>query len=345
MTISGINPVEIQLSRHGANDLQESVRELDVLPRFVETLDVGAEVLDELRLGMLVQEDMMCLQAGVNRRYVSGSMRKAAARSLFCLSERSEDSLAEQLEECKSAAEVKQVLSEVQSALPLRSLCMALDSEALSSDARIAIDRAIQDELAKEEWALELYATVQLGELARAALPDIVSIYGHALAASESLVAWFRLLRGMEARAAKLKIAILALGEELGAMKRPDERERLMATIRNLKSLVLFFSMEDTCEAAARTLQFPEFDKEAMMNVVLDMLDDPWLFADSVVTTALQITSDDNERLAFLQELKRVTCLLPAGVFRDNEHQVNVMCAVHDACSLANGMHSIKTLA
>jgi type III secretion system TyeA family effector delivery regulator len=233
--------------------------------------------------------------------------------------------LVDQLVNCSSEADMAMLLCDANSGTQLRALGDALEKSSLSDETRLLLERALDQHLQKPDWAVSFFAAVEFRSLAGMATADVAVLYDHAAGSSASLIGWFRELKKMKDRARKLKVMIHAMGEKLTEEGRAEEREHLSALIGTLKRMLMFLGIEQYCDAKAESMKIDGLDGDALLEIVLGMLEEDWFDEGSISEQYEEFQLKLAERIRYIRSLRSVLGLFPDPCFRDEDQRTNIM--------------------
>lgn len=209
-------------------------------------------------------------------------------------------------------------------------LATLLESDNLSPARREQLEKALGRITAQDDWALKLFGRLELGPTSPHSFVQLKQLYQRATSRRTRLVQWFEEFRQLPDRQRKLKALIRTLAFELSA-EGPATHSRLGAVISDLKRILLFLGMEDHCHRAARTLDIDGVDGDALVQTLLEIIQQPWMQVDWVTDLSRQQVADPNRRYAYVQQLLELGRLMVEDCFEDAEQRNTILDALREA--------------
>lgn len=175
-----------------------------------------------------------------------------------------------------------------------------------------------------QTWAIEAFAALECGGGRRpgaALLQQLKSLYRQSQGPQQSLTQWFDTCRRFPQRRARLRALMQALGMELGATHADADVRRLAEVVDDLRRVVLFLSLEASCEASATTMRAAgcrTFETDTMISETLTLLDQSWAGVEWLSQRAHYLgIATPRMRYAFARELTGLVKSAHDGCFRD----------------------------
>ncbi|WP_414926188.1 TyeA family type III secretion system gatekeeper subunit [Pseudomonas zeae] len=199
-------------------------------------------------------------------------------------------------------------------------LASLLDDEHLSSPRREQLEKALGRVTAQDDWALRLFGRLELGPASKSNFLQLKQLYQRATSQRPRLLQWFEEFRQLADRQRKLKALIRTLAFELSAQG-PATGSQLGAVISDLKRIMLFLGMEDHCHRAARTLDIDDLDGDALVQNLLEIVQQPWMQAEWVREHTQQQVANNDRRYAYVQQMLELVKLMTDECFEDAEQR------------------------
>lgn len=175
-----------------------------------------------------------------------------------------------------------------------------------------------------QTWAIEAFAALECSggrQPGAALLQQLKSLYRHSQGAQQSLTQWFDACRRFPQRRARLRALMQALGMELGATHAHADVRRLAAVVDDLRRVVLFLTLEASCEASATAMRAAGcrmFETDTMISETLTLLDQSWAGVEWLSQRAHYLGMTTlRMRYAFARELTGLVKSAHDGCFRD----------------------------
>ncbi|AJP56485.1 SepL/TyeA/HrpJ family type III secretion system gatekeeper [Pandoraea vervacti] len=212
-----------------------------------------------------------------------------------------------------------------------------LADSGLDAGTRTRLRRTLDALTASDTWGLEAFAALECGEgrpPGMALMQQLKSLFRQAHGPQRTLTQWFDECRRFTQRRARLRALMQALGLELGAQQPDADTHRLCAVVDDLRRVVLFLTLEATCEQSALAVRDAgqrAFDTDTMMTETLAVLDQPWVGADWLAQRAAYLGMVPVDvRYAFARGLTRLVKSAHDGCFRDETQRETLEDALDD---------------
>ncbi|WP_353192594.1 TyeA family type III secretion system gatekeeper subunit [Pandoraea pnomenusa] len=236
------------------------------------------------------------------------------------------EKLREQLRDLPFVSDPQQLIRQAQLSGGHAALIVAawLADGSLDAKIRNRLRKTLDDLCASDTWAIEAFAALECSDGARpgnALLQQLKTLFRESQRTQRSLTQWFDECRRVPQRRARLRALMQALGLELGAQQADADVQRLSAVVDDLRRVVLFLTMESSCESAALSIRAAgghTFETDTMVAETLTLLDQPWAGVEWLGQRAdhLGLVSTAS-RYAFARELSRLVTSAHDGCFRD----------------------------
>jgi type III secretion system YopN/LcrE/InvE/MxiC family regulator len=203
-------------------------------------------------------------------------------------------------------------------------LASLLDNDHLPRPRREQLEKALERITAQQDWALKLFGRLELGPASSRSFQQLKQLYQRATSQRPRLIQWFEEFRQLDDRQRKLKALIRTLAFELSA-EGPATGSQLGAVISDLKRILLFLGMEDHCHRAARTLDIAGLDGDALVQTLLEILQQPWMQAAWVTDHTRQQVADTTRHYAYVQQMLELVKLMTEECFEDAEQRTAIL--------------------
>jgi type III secretion system TyeA family effector delivery regulator len=194
----------------------------------------------------------------------------------------------------------------------------------LDAGTRTRLRRTLDELTSSDTWAIEAFAALECGQgqnPGMALMQQLKSLFRQSQGPQRSLTQWFDDCRRFPQRRARLRALMQALGLELGAERADADTQRLAAVIDDLRRVVLFLTLESSCEQSAQAIRAAgcrAFETDAMISEVLTLLDQPWVGAEWLAQRAAYLgMATVDARYALSRELTGLIKSAHDGCFRD----------------------------
>lgn len=188
------------------------------------------------------------------------------------------------------------------------------------------------------EWALELFASMELGDITPQTLSPLLQVMKRHQdkqdkGDAESLWDWFEEISDWPERDKRVRVLIRTLALELSSCTDETHRERLVATIKDLKKLLLFLGIEERSAFVAESVNLPAY---YVMKELLFTIEQTWV-SESLVThrlASLPLASD--KYICYLGHFMEILKYLPEHCFLDDIQRSQIQdafAAVYDHMS------------
>jgi type III secretion system YopN/LcrE/InvE/MxiC family regulator len=200
----------------------------------------------------------------------------------------------------------------------------------LTGKRRKSLEDALLTVLSDEGWAVQLFASLEFGEVSNQGLPELRRLYQRAATRDLTLLKWFDEFRGLKDRKRKLKTLIRALAFELSAGEADRDEVHLAAIIGDLRRILQFFSIEEPCQRIADFLTdagASQLDSDGIMRELLETVQQPWVHADWLADRTGFLVPQGMVRYGFARRMAELVKELPAPCFEDEEQRATIQAA------------------
>ncbi|MCO2278082.1 YopN family type III secretion system gatekeeper subunit [Pseudomonas aeruginosa] len=201
---------------------------------------------------------------------------------------------------------------------------LAADEKRKDSARRRRLEAALDQVMEDDQWALQLFCSLEFGLQSAANLAALKHLYQRATGRQTRLTQWFDEFRRLPDRRRKLRALIRALAFELSAQEAVTDAQ-LAAVITDLKRVLHFFSIEDHCGRVAEQMGPESLNSEAIMLALLDTIQQPWIYADWLDERTRRDLPGDQPRHVYARHLKELTKLLPEDCFDNIEQRDSIL--------------------
>lgn len=206
---------------------------------------------------------------------------------------------------------------------------LAADEQSKTSARRRRLEAALDKVMEDDQWALQLFCSLEFGLQGAANLAALKNLYQRATQQQTRLTQWLDEFRQLPNRRGKLCALIRALAFELSAQEAITD-QHLGAVITDLKRILHFFSIEDHCGRVARRMDRPTLDSETIMSALLDTIQQPWIYADWLDQRTQRDLPGNQPRHDYIRHLKELTGLLPQDCFDNMEQRDSILDAFNE---------------
>ena len=201
---------------------------------------------------------------------------------------------------------------------------LAADEKRKDSARHRRLESALDQVMEDEQWALQLFCTLEFGLQGAVNLAALKQLYQRAADRDTRLTQWFDEFRRLPNRHGKLRALIRALAFELSAQE-TISGTHLAAVITDLKRILHFFTIEDHCGRVAEQMNREALDNESIMRALLDTIQQPWIYADWLDERTRRDLPGDQPRHQYAHHLKELTKLLPEDCFSNIEQRDSIL--------------------
>ncbi|MBU2898909.1 HrpJ domain-containing protein [Vibrio hepatarius] len=286
------------------------VRE-EALEETIEGLSLGlSSMMKKLSLADKAQDSML---NGMEK--LLQQMDKMARQSI--------NRMCEQLSQLKNANQVFTALD--QSGLDKGNIALILTSlmsfKGLSSSIKKELKKRLDLLLNEEGIELEVIAAAQGLNVNDEGLRVLRKLYQHAKRGEQGLAHWFELLQRHQDRRQYIRILIRSMSEPLAEGQKRDDMTMVVASIADLKRLLLFLTFEDHCSSLAQAMGL---ELPVVMSVTIELLEQSWIYPDalSLMIERLDLTWD--RKVIFLRRWKDLIAVMSPECYREPEQKEHV---------------------
>ncbi|MFW7522877.1 HrpJ domain-containing protein [Vibrio ostreicida] len=283
----------------------------EAIEETMESLSLGlSSMARRLNVGGKEQNPMM---DGVEK--LLQQMDKMARQSI--------NRIAEQLSRFSDAGQMFKAmessgLEKGQMALVLTAL---LGFKGLPPSIRKQLKQRLIDILAEEEIELEILAASQGLNVGKEGLRAVRQLYQNAKRGEQGLAHWFELLKQHQDRRQYIRVLIRAMAEPLDQGQTRDDMTKVVATIDDLKRLLLFMTFEDHCQSLAKATGL---DPHRVMSVTIELLEQSWTYPDALSLIIGRLPLVEERKVIFLRRWKGLMAVMSEGCYRDVEQKEHV---------------------
>lgn len=220
-----------------------------------------------------------------------------------------------------------QLLSALQAQYPAPGAAALLAHRQPGARLRSRMEAALASLMADDQTAIALFATLEFGTVTPGLRQELLQLYHRALAPRRQISQWLNLLGERQQRRKKIRAMLHLLAYALSASGQPIVGSHLAAVIDDLRQLLRLLGLEDYCDRAAAALGMPAISGEGLMLLVVQLIEQIWLNADTLAEMLPPQAELDRYRL--LQSLGKLIQLLPDACFNDADHRLQLDEAIH----------------
>ncbi|QPW29354.1 SepL/TyeA/HrpJ family type III secretion system gatekeeper [Edwardsiella ictaluri] len=192
---------------------------------------------------------------------------------------------------------------------------------------RSRMEEALASLMADDQTAIDLFATLEFGTVTPGLRQELRQLYHRALAPRRQISQWLNMLGERQQRHKKIRTMLHLLAYELSASGQPIVGSHLAAVIDDLRQLLRLLGLEDYCDRAAAALGVSAISGEGLMLLVVQLIEQIWLNADTLEEMLPPQAELDRYRL--LQALGKLIQMLPDTCFNDADHRLQLDEAIH----------------
>lgn len=188
---------------------------------------------------------------------------------------------------------------------------------------RTRMEQALTSLMGEDETTLSLFGALEFGVVTPGLRQELVRLYQRASAPRQKLSQWLGQLGERRQRQRKIRTLLRLISYELSASGQPIVGNHLAAVIGDLRQLLRLLGLEAYCDQAATALGMPAISGEGLMAMVVQIVEQIWVNADSLEEMLPPQSPLEHYRL--LHALGKLIQLLPDECFGDTEqrHQLD----------------------
>jgi type III secretion system TyeA family effector delivery regulator len=176
------------------------------------------------------------------------------------------------------------------------------------------------------DWALAMLSWIEFGSISRDMGAQMKALYQRSSLVREGLAKFFEEMMQIADRRRKIKVLIRALGAELSGMEDAlPEGARLAATVLDLKRLFIFLGCEEHCAVIASAMRSGIVDGEAILRLLIRMIDQCWLYPDWIQEEAVKFALDSADIFQLARQFLGMAKILPEPCFRDEDQRRQII--------------------
>lgn len=181
--------------------------------------------------------------------------------------------------------------------------------------------------LAEEGAELEIFAAAEGMTIDKNSMTALRDLYQHATRGESGLAHWFDLLKKQKNKQKYIRIMIKALSEPLSDKVKEHDMLETAATIQDLRRLLLFLTFQDHSNSVARAFGLA---REAIMDVTLELLDQSWVYPESIGQLVAKLTLPEEREVVFLRRWKDLMSVMSDDCYRDQEQKEQILEAMFE---------------
>lgn len=180
---------------------------------------------------------------------------------------------------------------------------------------------------ANPQWALEMFASIELGAISQEAMGPLLQVMQRYQQQEEredtqGMWEWFEQIQHWPQRKERIRVLLRTLALELAVCTDEAQKDRLIATLLDLKKLLLFLGIEDH---SRRLAQAHGLNPELVMEEILKTVEQTWINVDWITQRLRALNIYDEEVIPYLGRFKDVLKFLPGLCFLDEEQRMEIL--------------------
>ena len=167
---------------------------------------------------------------------------------------------------------------------------------------------------------------------------DIVDIYQNVVTVNNGVSEIYKKITkkyGLEKLKVSLEFLMGAAGDDINSIGPSTSRTQIRSSLNSLNKLQMIASIQQECLTSTdkiKTWIKPNLKTNAMLESVLEIIDNQWPLATDVHDLCLRIVVDKPQaNVAFLHQLSSLSCLIPHQAFEDEGVRENLIEVVRQA--------------
>ncbi len=204
-----------------------------------------------------------------------------------------------------------------------------LNEDNISPARRKKLQQALNKAMEDEDWLLQLFGSLEFGNLNRAALGELRRLYQKAASRQSGLNYWFSQFSKLKDRKRKMKTLIRALAFELSAESGVSDI-RLAAVVTDLKRILQFMTLEDHSQRMANELKYPEVNGDRITEELLEIVEQSWVYSDWLYDRASKLLPEGQSQHGYARRMVGLVKMLPELCFEDIEQRETVLQAFNE---------------
>ena len=176
---------------------------------------------------------------------------------------------------------------------------------------------------------IELFGLLDLGSEYNNVAHELKSIYQDAYSTDLSLIELFEKLKDSKNRKKKIKVLIKAIAFELSSEGEVLKDERLIITLKELKRLLLFFSVDMQCLQLSNILSKANItiSTDSILEDLFYVLEQSWLTIDWVEERHQKhmIHFTIEKKIIYIQNIRSLLKHVPEQLFKDDDQKKHAL--------------------
>ena len=179
---------------------------------------------------------------------------------------------------------------------------------------------------ANPEWALEIFANIELGAISQEAMAPLLQVMQRYHQQEEredtqGMWEWFEQIQHWPQRRERIKVLLRTLALELVICTDEAQKNLLIATLLDLKKLLLFLGIEDQ---SRRLAQAHGLSTEMVMEEILKTVEQTWINVEWIGQRLRKLDLAE-EVIPYLGRFMDVLKFLPSLCFLDEEQRTQIL--------------------
>ncbi|HFS5793853.1 TPA: TyeA family type III secretion system gatekeeper subunit [Citrobacter werkmanii] len=187
----------------------------------------------------------------------------------------------------------------------------------------------------QEEWALMMFAELELGLVSAEAMQSLQRVIRQYRQqgqeekenSPEGVWQWFNTIKKWSDRARRIRVLIHTFAYELSTGQQDRVSPRLIATLLDLKKLLVFLGIEDTARRIAKTIGLTE---DEVLSEILLLIEQRWMYSEWLANRIHQLDIKKNKQVLYLIRMNEVIKFLPEVCFLDIQQRNQLSDAIEE---------------
>lgn len=184
----------------------------------------------------------------------------------------------------------------------------------------------------QEDWALMMFADLELGSVNSEAMQSMQRIVRQHKKQDqednpEGVWEWFNTIKEWSDRVRRIRVLIHTFAYELSAGQHAVVGPRLIATLLDLKKLLVFLGIQDTARGVANVIGCSEDDA---LSEILLLIEQRWMYPEWLANRINQLNIHENRRVLYLIRMNEIIKFLPEICFLDIQQRTQLSEAIEE---------------
>ena len=176
---------------------------------------------------------------------------------------------------------------------------------------------------------IELFGLLDFGSEYSNVSHELKSIYQDAYSSELSLIELFEKFKKSKNRKKKIKVLIKAIAFDLSSEGEVLKDERLIITLKELKRLLLFFSVDMQCLQLSNILSKAniKISTDSILDDLFYVLEQSWLTVDWIEERyqKYMIHLNIEKKIIFIQNIRSLLKHIPDQLFKDDDQKKHIL--------------------